>query len=211
MDWRPSQQSPEPIQRHCAGSRAGCGQGDKQSLEPWPSPQLQNQPSAIHRTMFEASIQFHLMIAHSDCEAPQNSQYSIHPTRSTQKSLRLRGGRSFRRIHELLNLRSFLVDLGHMLRSLPLVDVEFRLSAILLANPNIVLPKTIVSIWKIGIELQRTLVLRDRLVVFMLVSIEISQLNMRFGKRRIESNRLLQQRLNLTHIKVGIFCALSLP
>src|ERR1700691_6242134 len=72
---------------------------------------------------------------------------------------------------KLPNLCSFLVELSHMLRSLPLIDGKLRLGTILLPGVHVVLAEAVVGVRKIRIQFQRSLVFRDRLHVFMLVSI----------------------------------------
>ena len=54
------------------------------------------------------------------------------------------------RINELLNFCSFLVNFGHVLCALLLVNVEFCLGAILLADMNIVLSEAVMGIRKVG-------------------------------------------------------------
>src|ERR1700722_17944935 len=96
--------------------------------------------------------------------------------------VRIGGRRCLGRIDELLNLCSFLVDFGHVLCALLLVNVEFCLGAILLANMNIVLSQAVMGVWKVGIHLERLRIFRNGLRIFMLLGIEIPQLDVRFGK-----------------------------
>src|ERR1700691_5010743 len=90
----------------------------------------------------------------------------------TPHTVLLLGGRSVLGcIDELPNLCPFLINLSHVLRSEPLIDSEFFLGTILLPGVHVVLAEAVVGVRKIRIQFQRSLVFRDGLSVFMLVSI----------------------------------------
>ena len=108
----------------------------------------------------------------------------------------LGGRRGFGVIDKLLDLRSFLIDLREMLGALLLVDIKLGLRLVFLADVNVILPEAVVSIGKIGIELKGAKVLRDRFLPFMLVGVEVAELEMRLGQRFVEGDRLLKQRLD---------------
>ncbi len=98
-----------------------------------------------------------------------------------------------------------------MLCAKPLIDFEFSLGAILLPDMNVVLAQAVMGVGKIRIQFECSRILRNRLGIFMLVSVEIAQLHVCFGKLRIKCYRLLQQGLHLAKIEAGIFRPLSLP
>src|SRR5882757_6050391 len=106
---------------------------------------------------------------------------------------RLGRRRRLGRVDELLNFCSFLVDFGQMLCVLLLVNLEFCLGAILLADMNIVLSEAVMGVWKVGIHFERLRIFRNGFRILMVIDVEITQLHVRFSKLRIESHRLLQR------------------
>src|SRR4029077_2180098 len=122
------------------------------------------------------------------------------------------GGRAiFRRIHELSNVSPLLVNLSQVLGTELLVHLKLLLCPVFLAGVNVSLPQPVMDIRQVRAKLEGTLVLRNRLRIFILVRVEISQLQARLSEFRIERNRLLQQSFDLLRVQSGILGPLSLP
>ena len=131
--------------------------------------------------------------------------------RGTRSESRFRGWGILRRINKLPNFRSLLVEIGEVLFAEPLIHLELLLGAVLFAGANVSLAKTIVSVSKIGIELKRADILPDGLDIFILVGVEIAELQVRFRKFGVERQRFVQQGFDLMEIQAGILGALALP
>src|SRR5439155_25391102 len=87
---------------------------------------------------------------------------------------RFRSGGILSRINKLPNFGALLVQVGEVLFAEPLIDLKLPLGAILFSGADISLAKTIVSVSKIGIELEGARILRDGLGVFILVGVQIA-------------------------------------
>ena len=101
---------------------------------------------------------------------------------------RLAGWRRFGRINELLDFCSFLVDFSQMLGAEALIHFEFCLGTIFLADMNIVLSQAVMGVRKIGIHFERLGVFRNGFCIFMLIGIEVTQLDVCFSKFGIKSH-----------------------
>src|SRR6266850_1062975 len=97
-----------------------------------------------------------------------------------------------RRINKLTNFRSLFVEIGQVLFTDSLIDLELLLGAAFFAGSNVRLPQAIVSVSEIGIESKRMQILGDGARIFVLVGVEIAQLQVRFGELGIERQRVLQ-------------------
>src|SRR5437660_10276480 len=133
------------------------------------------------------------------------------PCRKVPVKSRFSGGGILCRINKLPNLRALLLEVGQMLLANFLVDLELLLGAAFFAGANIRLPQTVVSVGQIGIEFQRALILRNRFYIFILVGVEIAQLQVSFRELRIELQRLSEQRFDLMQIPAGILGPPALP
>jgi hypothetical protein len=71
----------------------------------------------------------------------------------------------------LLDLRPFLVEVSEMLRTKLLVYIEFGLRTLFLADMNKILTEPVMGVGKIRVKLERTLILWNRLIVLMPVSV----------------------------------------
>ena len=67
-----------------------------------------------------------------------------------------------------------------------LIDIEFRLGAIFLPRVNIILPEAVMCVGQIRIQLESSLILWYGRRIFMLVGVEVAQLHVGLGKRRVQ-------------------------
>src|SRR5438445_1576649 len=144
-------------------------------------------------------------------DVSQSRQNFFHARAAKTGESRFRSGGILSRINKLPNFGALLVQVGEVLFAEPLIDLKLLLGAILFSGADISLAKTIVSVSKIGIELEGARILRDGLGVFILVGVEIAQLQVRFPKFGIERQRFAEQGFDLAKIQAGILGALALP
>ena len=64
-------------------------------------------------------------------------------------------------VYELPDFISLLIEFSHVRGSLALIDGEFFLRAVFLREVNIILAETVVRVREVGVEFERTLILRD--------------------------------------------------
>ena len=69
------------------------------------------------------------------------------------------------------------------------------------------LPQAIVRVGQIGVQRDGALVVGDRFGVMSLIGVEIAELKLRFGERRIERDRFLEQRFDFVQIDARILRA----
>src|SRR5467141_1592679 len=112
--------------------------------------------------------------------------------RKSRDESRFRGRGILRRINKLTNFGSLLVEVGQVLFAGSLIDLELLLGADFLAGSNVRLAQPVVSVGEIGIEFKRTHILGDGAGIFILVGVEIAQLQVRFCEPGIERQRVLQ-------------------
>ena len=97
-----------------------------------------------------------------------------------------------------------------MLRAELLIERKLGLREIFLICADVGLAQAIVRVGQIGIQRDGAFVVGDRFGVVRLVGVEIAELKLRFGERRIERDRFLEQRFDFVQIDAGILRALSL-
>src|SRR2546429_4742397 len=91
-----------------------------------------------------------------------------------------------------------------MLFAEPLINLKLLLGAVPVAGANISLAEAIVSVGKIGTEFQRARILGDGLGIFILVGVEIAQLQVRLRELGVDRQRFAQQRFDLMKIEIRI-------
>lgn len=96
-------------------------------------------------------------------------------------------------IDELADFGALLIEIGKMLGTELLIDLQLLLGEVFFASANIGLRETIMNVGEIGIELARFQIFGDGFGIFALIGIEIAQLLMSFGKIRGKSNSSFQE------------------
>src|SRR5260221_774169 len=114
-------------------------------------------------------------------------------------------------IDELADFRSLPVQVCEVLLAQFLVGLELFLSFVLFAHVHVGLAKTIVRVRQIGIYFESTLVLGNCNKIFVLIRIEIAELQVGVGEGRIEGVGFLQQGVDLRHVQTRILRALPFP
>ncbi len=92
-----------------------------------------------------------------------------------------------------------------------LINLKFSLSKIALIGANVSLTKAIANVRKIGAEFASLEIFGDRFGKFVLIGVEIAQLEVRFGHVGVDGDRFLEQGVDLKEIESGIFFALPFP
>src|SRR5438552_6332635 len=112
-------------------------------------------------------------------DVSQSRQNFFHARAAKTGKSRFRSWGILSRINKLLDFGALLVQVGEVLFAEPLIDLKLLLGAILFSGADISLAKTIVSVSKIGIELDVARILRVGLGVCILVGITKSLLMVR--------------------------------
>src|SRR6185312_1945020 len=118
---------------------------------------------------------------------------------------------AFRRIDELPDVRSLLIDLRQVLGPEPLIYLQLCLRKFILFGVHVGLAQPVVHVRQVRIQLTRPDVFRNGLGIPGLVRIKIPQLQVGLGQLVIECDRLLQQAFDLLQIHPSILRPLSLP
>jgi len=133
-------------------------------------------------------------------------QEFVSTYRSLPSGLRILSG-----IDELADFRALPVQVCEVLLAQFLVGLELFLSFVLFAHVHVGLAKTIVRVSRIGIYFESTLVFWNCIAIFVLIRIEIAELQVRVGEGRIESVGFLQQRIDLRQVETRILRAFPFP